>query len=150
MIRFLLRIWGRFPVWIHTLAAIILRPRFRMAVAALVFNEQGQVLLFKHTYRKLAWGIPAGGLEYGEQPIDGVVREFREETSMTVEPQRLLLAHSSPYFRHVSLVYLCKIIAGEFKESYEISAIQYFDVDNLPPMLFDGKDLIRSVHKNLF
>ena len=121
-----------------------------MAVAALVFDEQGRILLFKHTYRKLDWGIPAGGLEYGEQPADAIVREFFEETGMTIEVQRLLLADSSRYFQHVSLIYLCRIISGEFSESHEISQIQYFEVDNLPPMLFDEKDMIRSVHRTLF
>jgi len=121
-----------------------------MAVAALVFDEQGRILLFKHTYRKLDWGIPAGGLEYGEQPKDAVVREFFEETGMTIEVQRLLLAESSRHFHHISLVYLCKIVAGEFRESHEISEIRYFNVDDLPPMLFDEKDLIRAVHKDLF
>ena len=132
------------------LTARIVRPKFLVAVAALVFDEQGRILLFKHTYRKLAWGIPAGGLEYGEQPKEAVIREFFEETGMTIEVQRLLLADSSRHFKHVSLVYLCKISAGEFKESHEISEIQYFDVDNLPPMLFDEKVLLRSVHKDLF
>ena len=89
-------------------------------------------------------------MEFREQPKNAVVREFYEETGMTIEAQRLLLADSSRHFHHVSLVYLCKIIAGEFRESHEISEIQYFDVDNLPPMLFDEKDLIRSVHKDLF
>jgi len=132
------------------LTARIVRPKFLVAVAALVFDDQGRILLFKHTYRKLAWGIPAGGLEHGEQPKDAVVREFFEETGMTIEVQRLLLADSSRHFQHVSLVYLCKISAGEFKESHEISEIQYFDVDNLPPMLFDEKVLLRLVHKDLF
>ena len=150
MIKILLRIWGLFPHWLQTLASRILRPRFRMAVAALVFDEQGRILLFKHTYRKFAWGIPAGGLEFKEQPKDAIVREFFEETGMTIEVVNLLLADSSPHFHHVSLVYLCEIVAGEFRESHEISEIQYFDVDNLPPMLFDEKDLIRSVHKDLF
>jgi len=150
MMRTLLRIWKIFPLWVHTLAALTARPRFRMAVAALVFDEQGRILLFKHTYRKLDWGIPAGGLEYGEQPKDAMIREFFEETGMTIRVERLLLAESSRYFQHVSLIYLCKIIAGEFSESHEISEIQYFDVNNLPPMLFDEKAMIRSVHKELF
>ncbi len=145
-----MRIWGMFPTWIHTLAMNLLLPRFRMAVGGLVFNEQGHVLLFKHTYRKFPWGIPAGGLEPGEQPADGIVREFHEETGLTIYPERILLAYNSPYFQHVSLLYLCKIVAGEFRESAEISEIQYFDVDHLPPMLFDEKDLIRSIHKTLF
>jgi 8-oxo-dGTP pyrophosphatase MutT (NUDIX family) len=150
MMRTLLRIWKIFPLWVHTLAALTARPRFRMAVAALVFDEQGRILLFKHTYRKLDWGIPAGGLEYGEQPKDAMIREFFGETGMTIRVERLLLAESSRYFQHVSLIYLCKIIAGEFSESHEISEIQYFDVNNLPPMLFDEKAMIRSVHKELF
>lgn len=150
MMRFLLRTWQKFPQWTHVLAAQILRPRFRVAVSALVFDEQQRVLLFKHTYRKLEWGIPAGGLEYGEQPVDGILREFFEETGMTIAVDRLLVAESSRYIRHVSLVYLCKIVSGEFRDSYEISEMQYFDVNSLPPMLFDEKDLIRSVHKNLF
>ncbi len=150
MLKTLLRIWRIFPLWFQTLVSRVVRPRFRMAVAALVFDELGRILLFKHTYRKLEWGIPAGGLEFKEQPKDAIVREFFEETGMTVEVVNLLLADSSPDFHHVSLVYLCEIVAGEFRESHEISEIQYFDVENLPPMLFDEKDLIRSVHKDLF
>src|SRR5215510_13266712 len=111
MIRILLRIWGLFPFWVRMLAARIVRPKFLTAVAALVFDEQGRILLFKHTYRKLPWGIPAGGLEFKEQPKDAIIREFFEETGMTIEVTDLLLADSSPHFHHVSLVYLCKIIA---------------------------------------
>lgn len=150
MMRNLLRIWRYFPQWTHVLASQVLRPRFRVAVSALVFDEQQRILLFKHTYRKLEWGIPAGALEYGEQPVEGILREFYEETGMKIEVERLLLAESSRYIRHVSLVYLCKIVDGEFRESDEISAMQYFDVNSLPPILFDEKDLIRSIHKNLF
>ncbi len=150
MMKTLMRIWGMFPLWVHTLAAKLLRPRFRVGVAALVFDEQGRVLLFKHTYRKFAWGIPVGGLEYGEQPEEGVIREFFEESGLTINVERLLFADSSQLFRHVTLMYLCKIIGGEFRESYEVSEMKYFDVNDLPRMLFDEKDLIRSVHKDLF
>lgn len=146
----LLHIWGKFPLWVHTLAARIVHPRFRVAVAALVFNEQGQILLFKHTYRKLAWGIPVGGLEYGEQPEQGVIREFFEESGITIQVERLLFADSSKLFRHVTLIYLCKVDSGVFRESYEVSEMKYFDVNDLPPMIFDEKDLIRSVHKTLW
>ena len=150
MMRKLLRIWKHFPSWTHLLAAELLRPRFRVAVSALVFDEQQRILLFKHTYRKLEWGLPAGALEYGEQPVDGILREFFEETGMTIAVERLLLAESAPYIRHVSLVYLCKIMSGEFRDSDEICEIRYFDVNSLPPMVFDEKALIRSVHKTLF
>ena len=137
-------------MWVHTLAALILRPRFRVAVAALVFDAQGRILLFRHTYRKFAWGIPVGGLEFGEQPEQGVIREFFEESGLTIEVEKLLFADSSRLFRHVTLLYLCKIVSGEFRESYEVSEMEYFDVNDLPRMIFDEKDLIRDVHKRLF
>jgi len=145
MMPLLLRLWRKFPLWVHILAARIVRSKFRVAVAAMIFDEQGRVLLFKHTYRKFEWGIPAGNLEYGEQPEKAAVREILEETGMQIRVQKLLLADSSKYDHHVSLIYLCKIIAGEFKESLEISEMKYFDVDDLPPMLFAEKVLIRRV-----
>lgn len=134
----------------HTLAARVLRPRFRVAVAALVFDEQGRILLFKHTYRKLAWGIPVGGLEFGEQPEQGVIREVYEESGLTISVEKLLFADSSKLFRHVTLIYLCRVAGGEFRESPEVSEMKYFDVNDLPPMIFDEKDLIRSVHRNIW
>ena len=150
MIRFLLMVWGKFPVWAHGLAAFLLRPKFRVAVAVLVFDDQQRILLFKHTYRKYPWGVPAGALEYNEQPIDAIVREFYEECGMKLAVDRLLLADSLQFFRHVTLVYLGRVESGEFRESHEISEIQYFDINDLPPMLLDEKNLIRATHKTLF
>ena len=136
-------------MWIHILAMRMFRPKFRAAVAALVFDEQGRVLLFKHTYRKFEWGIPAGGLEYNEQPENAIVREFLEETGIQIQVERLLLADSSIDDRNISLIYLCKIVSGAFRESNEISEMKYFEVDDLPQMLFMEKKLIRQVAESL-
>ena len=145
MTKTLLQIWRTFPMWIHVLAMRMYRPKFRAAVAAMIFDEQGRVLLFKHTYRKFEWGLPAGGLEYNEQPENAIVREFFEETGMQIKVERLLLAESSREDRNISLIFLCKIVSGTFKESSEISEMRYYDVNDLPPMLFGEKNLIRKV-----
>jgi len=134
-------------MWLHVLTAKIVRPKFRAAVAALVFNEKGQILLFKHTYRKFMWGIPAGGLEHREQPMDAVLREFYEETGMQIQVEKLLTVSSAREDHHLTVVYLCKITGGEFKPSHEISEMKYFDVNDLPRMLFAEKDLIRWAAK---
>lgn len=143
MIKTLLRIWRILPTWIHFLAAKLVRSKFRAAVAALIFDEQGRILLFKHTYRKWQWGIPAGSLEYHEQPADAIIREFREETNMQIEIQKLLTTLSAKEDHHITIVYLCKIVSGEFKESNEVSEMKYFDVNDLPKMLFAEKELIK-------
>lgn len=145
----LLRLWRILPMWIHILAMRMYRAKFRAAVAAMIFDEQGRILLFKHTYRKFEWGIPAGGLEHGEQPEQAIIREFFEETDMQIKVEKLLLAESSKEDRHISLIYLCKIVSGTFKESLEISEMKYFDLNDLPLMLTAEKNLIRWAVKEL-
>jgi 8-oxo-dGTP diphosphatase len=146
MIPVLLRIWRTLPLWMHYLAARLSRPTFRAAVAAIIFNEQGQILLFKHTYRKFEWGLPAGGLEHREQPRDAIQREFLEETGMEIKVERLLTALSAREDHHISMIYLCTIVSGEFKESHEISEMKYFDIHDLPArMLTAEKELIQWV-----
>ena len=147
--KFLYKIWRVLPMWIHVLAMRTYRAKFRAAVAAMVFDEQGRILLFKHTYRKFEWGIPAGGLEYNEQPDKAIVREFFEETGMELQVEKLLLAESSKEDRNISLIYLCTILSGTFKESHEISEMKYFDVNDLPQMLFAEKNLIRWAVREL-
>jgi 8-oxo-dGTP diphosphatase len=149
MMKYSLKIWRTFPMWMHVLAMRLYRPKFRAAVAAMIFDGQGHILLFKHTYRKFEWGIPAGGLEYGEQPAQAIVREFFEETGMQIKVEKLLLAESSEEDHNISLIYLCEIVSGMFEESNEISDMKYFDVNDLPHMLFAEKNLIYMVTKKL-
>jgi 8-oxo-dGTP diphosphatase len=146
MTKILMRFWRTLPIWVHFLAARLVRPRFRAAVAAIIFNEQGQILLFKHTYRKFEWGLPAGGLEHREQPRDAIQREFFEETGMEIKVERLLTAISAREDHHISMIYLCTIVSGEFSESHEISEMKYFSVHDLPArMLTAEKELIQWV-----
>jgi ADP-ribose pyrophosphatase YjhB (NUDIX family) len=142
MTKTLLQIWRTMPGWLHFLAAKIVRSKFRAAVAALIFDEQGRILLFKHTYRKWQWGIPAGSLEHYEQPADAILREFFEETSMQIEIKKILTAISAKEDHHITIVYLCKIVSGEFQESHEVSEMKYFELNDLPKMLFAEKELI--------
>jgi ADP-ribose pyrophosphatase YjhB (NUDIX family) len=149
MIKPLLRLWRLLPMWVHVVVTRLVQPKFNAGVSSLIFDEQGRVLLFKHTYRKYEWGIPGGALEYKEQPIEAVVREFQEETGMQIEVIRLLRVASAREFPHLGITYLCKIVDGEFKPSHEISEMKYFDLNDLPIMLFAEKDLIRWAAGNL-
>jgi len=149
LMKTLLQVWRMLPMWVHVLAMRIFRPKFRAAVAAMVFDEDGRILLFRHTYRKFEWGIPAGGLEHVEQPEKAIIREFFEETGIQVKVEKLLIAESSKEDHNISLIFLCEIVEGSFNQSTEISEMKYFDVDDLPQMLFAEKNLIRSVYKSL-
>ena len=49
------------------------------------------------------WDLPGGFLEEGEEPLDGLRREFREETGLEVEPVEWLGAFVDPYDRYFVL-----------------------------------------------
>jgi len=52
-------------------------------------DDQGRVLLVKHSYGRLNWEIPGGGAEPDETPTETVLREVLEETGLSVEADRL-------------------------------------------------------------
>lgn len=60
---------------------------YRISAGAVVFNPQGQVLIGKRNSGKAGigghvWQFPQGGIDRGEKPFDGAVRELYEETSI--------------------------------------------------------------------
>ncbi|MBT3315926.1 MAG: NUDIX hydrolase [Anaerolineae bacterium] len=146
MKHFLLKIWKALPPKLKIFFFHLLRPKYMVAVAAIVFDKNGKVLLGKHTYRKCcSWGILAGNLEYGEDPKNAIVRELREETGLEIRVEQLLKAVSAKEDHHISLIYACKIVDGVFQPSAEISAIEYFSPDELPKMLSTEKALIQQL-----
>jgi 8-oxo-dGTP pyrophosphatase MutT (NUDIX family) len=75
--------------------------RLRPAAYGLVASERGILLteLSERTSDPGWWNLPGGGLEPGESPEAGLVREVQEETGQAVEDVRL---HSVLLRRHVT------------------------------------------------
>lgn len=62
--------------------------RRRVAAYGLCRDSDGRVLLVRASARSNTpgvWSLPGGGIEHGEHPADGVVREVAEETGLTVK-----------------------------------------------------------------
>ena len=142
----LLKIWRIFPVWMQRLASRIIRPLFQVFAVAVIFDQEKRILLVKTTYNRFhPWGLPGGGLEYGESAESAIVREIYEETSLHIKIERFLFVKSWKPDR-VGLYYLCKVIDGEFQPSDEVSELGYFSQDDLPDVRLEDMGLI----KNLF
>jgi 8-oxo-dGTP diphosphatase len=145
MKRFLLKIWGILPFWMQRIAGAIIRPRYQVSVGAVTLNEEGQLLLCEHTYRRLhPWGLPGGDLNYGEDPVEGVKREVMEETGMTIQETRLLLVENSNETHHISIAYLCSGLKGRFVPNEEVSNIQFFETTALPSFFAEHRITIEK------
>lgn len=72
------------------------------------------------------WTLPGGGLDFGEDPEDAVVREFMEETGLAVRVNRLVAINSlcdsipgwSP-MHSIRIIYSVQYVSGELQFEHE-------------------------------
>lgn len=63
---------------------------FRAGVGAVILNNEDHVLIFKRQGTVDSWQVPQGGLDIGEDPLAGVIREVWEETGLEAHEIELL------------------------------------------------------------
>lgn len=62
-----------------------------------VLIENKKILLIKPAWNKDKYSLPGGGIKLGEEPQDAIIREFLEETGLSVFPKKVLGVDSSFY-----------------------------------------------------
>jgi 8-oxo-dGTP diphosphatase len=113
-----------------------------------LLERDGRVLLARraHEPRRGHWDIPGGFLDEREDPVDGLRREFREETGLEVEPVELLRIDIEPYDgRHVFSVTYVVRGEGEPVAADDVDELRWFAPDELPEMAFPGQDDVLRV-----
>ena len=145
---FLLKIWKALPnseilrgslIWLIT-------QKFLVGVVGVVLNDAGQILLLKQTYRdKYPWGLPSGWLKRGEQPMDALKREIKEETGMEVDVVKPLSVSGDDQWPRVDLIFLCNLVDGVFSASEEVSSARFFNMHEIPEVMPSQKNVIQQV-----
>ena len=107
--------------------------RFTVTAGAVIFNDQKQVLLLKHRFRAgSGWGLPGGFLERGEQPIDALRRELREEIGLELEDVRVFAARSFKKPKQVEVLFRARANANVKPLAMEVERAEWFSIDSLP------------------
>ena len=106
--------------------------QFLIGVTGIIFNEQNEVLLLRHTYRQTVWSLPGGYLKAGEHPKEGLEREILEETGLIVSGDSQLKTRTDRETARLDICVVGKFIGGEFKESPEVSEYGFFRFPNFP------------------
>ncbi|WP_376796873.1 NUDIX domain-containing protein [Thermogemmatispora sp.] len=105
--------------------------RFRVAVFALIFDDEGRILLV-HRNDIDWWNLPGGGMELGETVDEAVRREVREETGLEVVVERLVGVYSKPQKEEVVLTFRCRVVGGRLTTTQEARDCRYFPPQALP------------------
>lgn len=119
-------------------------PTHIVAAAGIVFNDENEVLMVK-TYNS-GWVFPGGQVEVGENIIDGVKREVKEETGVEIEVGELFCVSSNtakyPGYNDVKEIptkvafdFICKAKGGEPRPSEENSESKYVPMDEVLNMI---------------
>lgn len=144
------RIWKQLPSRVRRIALRATNTKFTVTAAAIIFNEEGQVLLLKHRFRPgSGWGLPGGFLKPNEQPLDAVQRELQEEIALQIDKVEVFWARSFKRPQQVEVLFRARALNEPVPQSMEVESAVWFSCDNLPSGLpRDQKLLIeRAVEK---
>jgi 8-oxo-dGTP pyrophosphatase MutT (NUDIX family) len=125
------------------------------AVAAIIFNDRGEVLLQLRSDNRL-WALPGGAIELGEEPAEAVIREVWEETGLHVLPERISGVYggrsglteypNGDKVAIIAITFVCRVIDGAPRlDDDETLELRYFAVDDLPPNIM-GRHHLRIQH----
>ena len=107
--------------------------RFTVTAGAVIFNDQKQVLLLKHRFRAgSGWGLPGGFIERGEQPIEALRRELREEIGLELEDVEVFAARSFKKPKQVEVLFRARANANVKPLAMEVELAEWFALDSLP------------------
>lgn len=144
MMRFLLWLWKKFgfskgiQLWIIRL----FQDQFLIGVTGVIFDAEGRVLLFRHTYRKRAWSLPGGYMNGKEHPKEALEREILEESGLTVSIDWRMKVRTDRETARLDISYIGTLIGGEFRPSAEVSEARFCSLDDFPPIRRDQLFLI--------
>jgi putative (di)nucleoside polyphosphate hydrolase len=142
---------------------------YRPGAGVMLVNRQGKVFVAQRLDSTLeAWQMPQGGLDEGEEPRDGALRELHEETGIPLDKVEVIAAAPEPllYDLPEDLVgklwkgkwrgqrqhwYLCRFLGEDSDvnietEHPEFRAWKWADPDDLPTMIVPFK---RKLYKDV-
>jgi len=117
-------------------------PEAPLAGVGAVIVDQGRVLLIERGTEPMKgrWSIPGGLIELGENLLDAVRREVREETNLEVEPlelvdlvDRIHRVETGVRYHFVIADYLCRVGSGEARAGSDAAAICWATAEECLP-----------------
>jgi ADP-ribose pyrophosphatase YjhB (NUDIX family) len=97
--------------------------------------------------------MPGGWADLGNSPASVAEREVWEESGFRVKAEKVVAVIDAnriepmEFYHAYKIIFLCRLLDGEPRTSYETLAVDFFDLDHLPPLSFyrTNEEMVREV-----
>lgn len=86
------------------------------------------------------WAMPGGWADLGNAPASVAEREVWEESGFRVKAEKVVAVIDAnriepmEFYQAYKIIFLCRLLDGEPRTSYETLAVDFFAPDHLPPL----------------
>ena len=99
------------------------------------------------------WAMPGGWADLGNSPASVAEREVWEESGFRVKAEKVVAVIDAnriepmEFYHAYKIIFLCRLLDGEPRISYETLAVDFFDPHHLPPFSSyrTNEDMLREV-----
>jgi ADP-ribose pyrophosphatase YjhB (NUDIX family) len=99
------------------------------------------------------WAMPGGWADLGNSPASVAEREVFEESGFHVRAEKVVAVIDAnriqplEFYHAYKIIFLCQLLDGEPRISHETLAVDFFDLNNLPPLseYRTNEDMLREV-----
>ena len=101
--------------------------------------RDGKILLIQERADD-KWAMPGGWADLGNSPASVAEREVWEESGYRVKAEKVVAVIDAnriepfEFYHAYKLIFLCRLLDGEPRISYETLAVDFFDPNHLPPL----------------
>ena len=118
--------------------------------------KDGKILLIQERMDE-RWAMPGGWADLGNAPASVAEREVWEESGYRVKAQKVVAVLDAnriepmEFFHAFKIIFLCELIGGEPRVSYETLGVDFFDPQQLPPLSIfrTNEEMIREVFAHI-
>lgn len=103
------------------------------------------------------WAMPGGWADLGNAPASVAEREVWEESGYHVKAEKVVAVIDAnriepmEFYHAFKIIFLCTLIGGEPQVSHETMAVDFFDMNNLPPLSLyrTNESMLREVFAHI-
>jgi ADP-ribose pyrophosphatase YjhB (NUDIX family) len=101
--------------------------------------HEGKILLIQER-ADTRWAMPGGWADLGNSPASVAEREVWEESGFRVKAEKVVAVIDAnriepmEFYHAYKIIFLCRLLEGEARTSYETLAVDLFEPDQLPPL----------------